>query len=81
MSEHEHNSETQYSPEARDMVFTIPNLISVLRIISIPIILVVWFSWRWVKPSVIRRRREFELNVEHTYVPRNEDPGTNLPTE
>lgn len=38
MSEHEHNSETQYSPEARDMVFTIPNLISVLRIISIPII-------------------------------------------
>ena len=25
-------------------------------IISIPIILVVWFSWRWVKPSVIRRR-------------------------
>ncbi len=50
-------------------------------IISIPIILVVWFSWRWVKPSVIRRRREFELNVEHTYVPRNEDPGTNLPTE
>lgn len=38
MSEHEHNSETQYSPEARDMAFTIPNLISVLRIISIPII-------------------------------------------
>jgi L-asparagine permease len=50
-------------------------------IISIPIILIVWFSWRWVKPSVVRRRREFELNVEHTYVPRDEDPGKSLPEE
>lgn len=50
-------------------------------IVSIPIIAIVWFSWRWVRPSVERRRREFELNVEHTYVPQNEDPGKNLPGE
>ena len=29
---------TGYSPEARDIYFTVPNLISVLRIISIPFI-------------------------------------------
>lgn len=33
-----HDNEAQYSPEARDVIFTVPNLISVLRIISIPII-------------------------------------------
>lgn len=31
----------KYSPEPRDMVFTIPNLISALRIVSIPVI--AWF--------------------------------------
>ncbi len=34
----EHSNETQYSPEARDVIFTIPNLISMLRIVSIPVI-------------------------------------------
>ena len=29
---------TRYSPEARDIYFTVPNLISALRIISIPFI-------------------------------------------
>ncbi|GAA0632190.1 CDP-alcohol phosphatidyltransferase family protein [Bifidobacterium pullorum] len=33
-----HNTDAQYSPEARDVIFTIPNMISVLRIISIPFI-------------------------------------------
>lgn len=33
-------SETEYSPEARDVVFTIPNVISMLRIVSIPVIAV-----------------------------------------
>ena len=33
-----HNTDAQYSPEARDVIFTIPNMISVLRIISIPLI-------------------------------------------
>lgn len=32
------NTDTQYSPEARDIYFTVPNLISALRIISIPFI-------------------------------------------
>ncbi|KFI92494.1 CDP-diacylglycerol--glycerol-3-phosphate 3-phosphatidyl-transferase [Bifidobacterium saguini DSM 23967] len=32
------NTDKQYSPEARDIYFTIPNLISALRIISIPFI-------------------------------------------
>ncbi|KAB7788256.1 CDP-alcohol phosphatidyltransferase family protein [Bifidobacterium cebidarum] len=32
------NVDTKYSPEARDIYFTIPNLISALRIISIPFI-------------------------------------------
>lgn len=36
MSEHDANS--QYSPEARDLYFTVPNLISAFRIISIPFI-------------------------------------------
>ena len=31
-------SRKKYSPEPRDVVFTIPNIISLLRIISIPII-------------------------------------------
>lgn len=34
----------KYSPEARDLVFTVPNIISVLRIISIPFI--AWFIAR-----------------------------------
>ncbi|PAU67336.1 CDP-alcohol phosphatidyltransferase family protein [Bifidobacterium criceti] len=34
----------KYSPEPRDMVFTIPNLISALRIVSIPVI--AWFIAR-----------------------------------
>ncbi|WP_297007504.1 amino acid permease [uncultured Corynebacterium sp.] len=37
-------------------------------VISIPIILVVWFSWRWVKPSVERRRAEFEAKVDRVAV-------------
>lgn len=34
----EQNQNTTYSPEARDLIFTVPNLLSLLRIISIPII-------------------------------------------
>ncbi|MBT1175396.1 CDP-alcohol phosphatidyltransferase family protein [Bifidobacterium sp. LC6] len=34
---HQH-TDTQYSPEARDIYFTVPNLISACRIISIPFI-------------------------------------------
>ena len=34
----EQNQNTTYGPEARDLVFTVPNLLSLLRIISIPII-------------------------------------------
>ena len=34
----EHNVTSRYSPEARDIYLTIPNLISLLRIISIPFI-------------------------------------------
>lgn len=37
----EHSNNTQYSPDARDLYFTVPNLISALRIISIPFI--AWF--------------------------------------
>ena len=36
MSEQNHSS--MYSPEARDLIFTIPNLISLLRLASIPFI-------------------------------------------
>lgn len=36
MSEHIHKS--TYSPEPRDIIFTIPNALSLLRIISIPIV-------------------------------------------
>ncbi|KAA8822558.1 CDP-alcohol phosphatidyltransferase family protein [Bifidobacterium vespertilionis] len=32
-----HQADAQYSPEARDLIWTIPNAISLLRIISIPI--------------------------------------------
>ena len=34
----------RYSPEARDIYFTVPNLISALRIISIPFISVLILS-------------------------------------
>lgn len=34
----EHNENASYSPEARDVYLTVPNLISVLRILSIPIV-------------------------------------------
>ena len=37
MSEQNHTAAT-YGPEARDLIFTVPNLLSVLRIISIPFI-------------------------------------------
>jgi L-asparagine permease len=37
-------------------------------IVSVPIILVVWFSWRWVKPSVEHRREEFALKVDRSSV-------------
>lgn len=33
-----HNENTSYSPEARDIYLTIPNLISALRIVSIPFV-------------------------------------------
>lgn len=48
----EHNSESQYSPEARDVLFTVPNLISVLRIISIPVIAVL-VARREMVPALI----------------------------
>lgn len=35
---HSTTSKEQYSPEARDVIFTVPNGISILRIISIPVI-------------------------------------------
>ena len=34
----DHKLSSRYSPEARDLYFTVPNLISALRIISIPFI-------------------------------------------
>ncbi|MBT1171977.1 CDP-alcohol phosphatidyltransferase family protein [Bifidobacterium sp. MA2] len=34
----EHNATSRYSPEARDIYLTVPNVISLLRIISIPFI-------------------------------------------
>ncbi len=34
----EQNQNTTYGPEARDLIFTVPNLLSLLRIISIPVI-------------------------------------------
>ncbi|MDN6814765.1 MAG: L-asparagine permease, partial [Corynebacterium variabile] len=37
-------------------------------IVSIPIVIVIWFSWRWVKPSVERRREEYALKVERSAV-------------
>ena len=37
-------------------------------IVSIPIVIVVWISWRWVKPSVERRREEYALKVERSAV-------------
>lgn len=36
----EQDNDTKYSPEARDVIFTVPNIISMLRIVSIPIIAV-----------------------------------------
>lgn len=32
-----HRSDTAYSPEARDLIWTVPNAISLLRIVSIPV--------------------------------------------
>lgn len=49
---HETNNAGGYSPEARDLIFTVPNLISVLRIVSIPFI--AWLiSERQMLPALI----------------------------
>ncbi|WP_066588953.1 amino acid permease [Corynebacterium provencense] len=37
-------------------------------VISVPLILIAWFSWRWVEPSVERRRAEYELKVDRAHV-------------
>ncbi|RBP98032.1 CDP-diacylglycerol--glycerol-3-phosphate 3-phosphatidyltransferase [Bifidobacterium aemilianum] len=46
-------SENGYGPEARDILFTIPNLISVLRIISIPFIAVLTSRHQMVPALVV----------------------------
>lgn len=37
-------------------------------VIAFPIIGIAWYSWRWVKPSVEKRRSEFELKVDRATV-------------
>jgi cardiolipin synthase len=48
----EHFEKPQYSPEARDIYFTIPNLISLMRILSIPLVAELVIHHRMV-PAII----------------------------
>ncbi|MGO5373677.1 CDP-alcohol phosphatidyltransferase family protein [Bifidobacterium thermophilum] len=50
---HSNTSGEQYSPEARDVIFTVPNGISVLRIISIPVIAVLVSKHEMVASLII----------------------------
>lgn len=47
------STETTYGPEARDIYFTVPNLISTLRIISIPIIAVLVMQHRMMAALIV----------------------------
>lgn len=56
MSEHIHKS--TYSPEARDVIFTIPNALSLLRIITIPVV-----AWLISRHSMIPALIVFALSA------------------